>query len=74
MNSKISKLNLNSIGISVFLTAEVEAVYAFTYKSSAFNNIYSGWNQFDLEAEYARMGIPNEHWVPSNINKNYEVK
>ncbi|XP_072040916.1 phosphatidylinositol-3,5-bisphosphate 3-phosphatase MTMR8-like isoform X2 [Amphiura filiformis] len=53
--------------------AQLEAVYAFHYKSSTFNNIYSGWNQMDLETEYARLGIPNEHWVPSNINKNYEI-
>ncbi|KAG8191986.1 hypothetical protein JTE90_002256 [Oedothorax gibbosus] len=33
----------------------------------------SGWNKFDLQAEFSRMGVPNRHWVLTSINKDYEI-
>ncbi|ELU00050.1 hypothetical protein CAPTEDRAFT_222026 [Capitella teleta] len=33
----------------------------------------SGWDFFDLQSEYLRMGVPNEQWALSNINKEYDV-
>jgi myotubularin-related protein 6/7/8 len=30
-------------------------------------------HKFDLEAEYARMGLPNKEWNTSTINQNYEI-
>lgn len=30
-------------------------------------------HKFDIEAEYARMGLPNKEWVASNINQTYEI-
>ena len=35
------------------------------------NQIYL--HKFDLEAEYARMGLPNKEWNPSTINQTYEI-
>lgn len=34
---------------------------------------HSGWVMYDAVGEYARMGIPNQHWVMSDLNDNYEV-
>ena len=28
---------------------------------------------YDAVGEYARMGIPNQQWVMSTLNENYEV-
>ena len=33
-----------------------------------------GWDFFDIQTEYLRMGVPNENWVLTNLNKDYEVK
>ena len=33
-----------------------------------------GWDLYKPQAEFARMGVPNAHWVPTSINNNYEVK
>lgn len=54
--------------------AELEDLYAFHYKSATVvPSMVTGWDQFDLQAEYARMGIPNAHWCSTAINKNYEI-
>eukprot|EP00057_Strongylocentrotus_purpuratus_P023385 XP_011677859.1 PREDICTED: myotubularin-related protein 8 [Strongylocentrotus purpuratus] len=54
--------------------AELEDLYAFHYKSATVvPTMVTGWDQFDLQAEYARMGIPNAHWCSTAINKNYEI-
>lgn len=54
--------------------AELEDLYAFHYKSATVvPTMVTGWDQFDLQAEYARMGIPNEEWCQTSINKNYEI-
>ncbi|XP_072170824.1 phosphatidylinositol-3,5-bisphosphate 3-phosphatase MTMR8-like [Diadema setosum] len=54
--------------------AELEDLYAFHYKSATVvPTMMTGWDQFDLQAEYARMGIPNAEWCSTTINKNYEI-
>jgi len=35
--------------------------------------MHSGWVMYDAVGEYARMGVPNQHWVVSNINELYQV-
>lgn len=52
----------------------IEALYCFTYTSS-FEGIEKseGWNYFNLDSEYQRMGLPNDHWCLTTINKEYEV-
>lgn len=39
------------------------------------NDLYksAGWAIYDMQAEYSRMGVPNEQWCLTNINKEYEV-
>lgn len=51
----------------------VENLYCFQYTSSV-DDIpkTSGWN-FDLQSEYHRMGVPNEHWCLTTLNKDYEL-
>lgn len=34
---------------------------------------HSGWVMYDAVGEYARMGIPNQQWVMSTLNENYEL-
>jgi len=53
--------------------ANLEDLYAFHYTASDISKRYVGWDFFDLQSEYLRMGVPNENWVLSNINKDYEV-
>lgn len=32
-----------------------------------------GWKLIDLKVDYQRMGIPNDYWELTDINKDYEV-
>lgn len=53
----------------------VQDLYCFNYKPPAdeIQNKSTGWNFFDLSHEYQRMGVPNDQWVLSTLNKDYEV-
>ncbi|KAH1021135.1 hypothetical protein HUJ04_010687 [Dendroctonus ponderosae] len=52
--------------------SNVEELYCFTYKSDEIpKNV--GWNFFDLQAEYQRMGVPNDQWALTKLNKDYEI-
>ncbi|XP_047515465.1 myotubularin-related protein 8 isoform X1 [Pieris napi] len=52
----------------------VEELYCFNYKSTPEDLPKSaGWNFFDIQTEYQRMNVPNEHWVLCNANKDYEL-
>ncbi|KAH1028043.1 myotubularin-related protein 8 isoform X2 [Dendroctonus ponderosae] len=52
--------------------SNVEELYCFTYKSDEIpKNV--GWNFFDLQAEYQRMGVPNDQWALTKLNKDYEL-
>ena len=52
-------------------------LYCFNYSASnePFQNQKSsaGWIKFDLIREFKRMGVPNDHWVISDLNKNYQM-
>ncbi|KAK5644181.1 hypothetical protein RI129_008026 [Pyrocoelia pectoralis] len=54
--------------------SNVEDLYCFQYTAS-FEDIpkTSGWNAFDLKSEYKRMGVPNDHWCLTMLNKDYEL-
>lgn len=53
---------------------QIEDLYAFRYKNPELSGNKSlGWNFFDLESEFLRMGVPNAHWTRSLANQNYEV-
>ena len=54
-------------------TGNIESLYAFSYQQNCDYAKDHGWDLFDTQSEYMRMGAPNENWVLSNINKEYEV-
>ncbi|XP_067141955.1 myotubularin-related protein 6 isoform X3 [Centruroides vittatus] len=52
----------------------IEDLYCFHYTAS--NEDFpksAGWDKFDLQAEFSRMGLPNEHWHLTRINKDYDI-
>ncbi|KAK2169772.1 hypothetical protein LSH36_7g15018, partial [Paralvinella palmiformis] len=51
---------------------DLNDLYAFHYTAPDIPDKQTGWNFFDLQSEYLRMGVPNENWTLSNINKDYE--
>ncbi|CAH1963252.1 unnamed protein product [Acanthoscelides obtectus] len=52
----------------------MQVLYCFSYTPPAEEIQRSvGWNFHDLQSEYQRMGIPNEQWCLSKLNKYYEV-
>lgn len=54
--------------------SNVEDLYCFNYTSSAEEIPKpAGWNFFDLQSEYQRMGVPNDQWSLTTLNENYEV-
>ena len=54
--------------------AELSELYAFQYSAPDIPERTCGWDQFDYQSEFLRMGAPNHNWVLSNINKEYEVR
>jgi len=53
-----------------------EDLYCFRYSAS--NEPFKeqrprGWSKFDLQSEYRRQGVPNKHWVVSDLNRSYEL-
>lgn len=52
----------------------IEDLYCFHY-TSTLEDIprAAGWNSFDLETEFQRMGVPNANWTMTNLNKNYQL-
>ncbi|XP_063232371.1 myotubularin-related protein 6 isoform X3 [Bacillus rossius redtenbacheri] len=54
--------------------AHIEDLYCFSYTSSTEDVPKSaGWNFFDLQAEFQRMRVPNDHWSLTLLNKDYEL-
>lgn len=52
----------------------VQDLYCFSYTPPIEEIQQSvGWNFYDLQSEYQRMGVPNDQWFLSNLNKDYEV-
>ncbi|XP_025830809.1 myotubularin-related protein 8 [Agrilus planipennis] len=52
----------------------IEDLYCFHYTSG--NDIImrnGNIDSFSLEKEYRRMGVPNNYWALTNLNKNYEL-
>lgn len=51
-----------------------EELYCFSYTPPAEEiQKYVGWNFYDLQSEYQRMGVPNDQWAMTKLNRNYEV-
>lgn len=53
--------------------AEINKLYAFNYTSNEGLDKAHGWDMFDLQSEFMRMGAPNEQWVITNLNSQYEL-
>ena len=56
------------------MTANIEDLYCFNYTAS--NEHFDkedGWNRYTFESEFERMGCPNQYWVQTTINNNYEI-
>ena len=53
---------------------KLEDLYAFSYNPLSEKLTRSaGWALFDIQSEYARMGLPNSEWCCSTLNKDYKV-
>lgn len=51
-----------------------EELYAFSYNPKmSKENREIGWKLIDLKVDYQRMGIPNDCWEITDVNKYYEV-
>jgi len=68
-------LDIQSSLFSLSQPASLEDLYAFLYTASDLDSSkkFDGWNLFDLQSEYLRMGVPNENWLLSRSNENYEL-
>ncbi len=52
---------------------DLESLYAFHYQSPDLPEQADGWDAFDLQAEYLRMGVPNAQWVLATVNNDYDL-
>ncbi|XP_053931679.1 myotubularin-related protein 8 isoform X1 [Cuculus canorus] len=53
---------------------KAEELYAFSYNpKTSKENREIGWKLIDLKVDYQRMGIPNDYWEITDVNKDYEV-
>ncbi|XP_065545615.1 myotubularin-related protein 8 isoform X2 [Lathamus discolor] len=54
--------------------AKPEELYAFSYNPKVSKESREiGWKLIDLKVDYQRMGIPNDYWELTDVNKDYEV-
>ncbi|KAM9538303.1 phosphatidylinositol-3,5-bisphosphate 3-phosphatase MTMR8 isoform 1-T1 [Guaruba guarouba] len=54
--------------------AKPEELYAFSYNPKVSKESREiGWKLIDLKVDYQRMGIPNNYWELTDVNKDYEV-
>ncbi|XP_062392002.1 myotubularin-related protein 8 [Sardina pilchardus] len=52
----------------------LDELYAFLYNPNQNEEERSrGWAAVDLAADYRRMGLPNDHWETTELNKDYEM-
>ncbi|XP_076467720.1 phosphatidylinositol-3,5-bisphosphate 3-phosphatase MTMR8-like isoform X2 [Babylonia areolata] len=51
----------------------IESLYAFHFTAIDDWNRSYGWDFYDIQSEYLRMGAPSEHWTQSSLNKKYEL-
>ncbi|XP_046747737.1 myotubularin-related protein 6 isoform X1 [Diprion similis] len=54
--------------------ARLEDLYCFSYQASKDElPQHAGWNFFDIQSEFQRLGVPNDEWSLSYLNTNYEL-
>ncbi|KAJ8984581.1 hypothetical protein NQ317_006043 [Molorchus minor] len=52
----------------------IKELYCFSYTPPAEEIQRAvGWNFYDLQSEYQRMGVPNDQWCLTTLNKQYEL-
>ncbi|CAG7722169.1 unnamed protein product [Allacma fusca] len=52
----------------------IEDLYSFRYNMGSEDlPREAGWALFDLQLEFERMGVPNESWTMTSLNKDYEI-
>lgn len=52
---------------------DIESLYAFSFSQQLDYPKDYGWDMHDTRSEFLRMGVPNDQWVLSNINIEYEI-
>ncbi|XP_062341709.1 myotubularin-related protein 8 [Osmerus eperlanus] len=53
---------------------ELEELYAFLYNPKQQEEERAiGWSKINMAMDYKRMGLPNEFWEVTDLNKNYEI-
>ncbi|CAG0880613.1 unnamed protein product [Cyprideis torosa] len=59
----------------LLLLAQIEDLFCFHYSSPSaeLSSRSIGWSFFDLQAEYQRMGVPNDNWTMTQLNQEYEL-
>ncbi|XP_026472858.1 myotubularin-related protein 8-like isoform X1 [Ctenocephalides felis] len=52
----------------------IDDLYCFQYSINK-NDMHKseGWNYFNLEDEFKRMNVPNDEWIYTDLNENYEL-
>lgn len=51
-----------------------EELYAFSYNPKQNDQQREeGWQLIDLGAEFERMGVPNDQWQHTDVNRDYKV-
>ncbi|KAH9494581.1 Myotubularin- protein 8 [Bulinus truncatus] len=53
--------------------AEINKLYAFEFISNESIERSQGWDAFDLQSEFLRMGAPNGNWMITSLNEKYEL-
>jgi len=52
----------------------MENLYCFSYKMEEEETVRARpWSFFPIHADFERMGVPNEAWALTHVNRNYEV-
>ncbi|CAL8081785.1 unnamed protein product [Orchesella dallaii] len=66
--------DLHQLLVQMCQPESIEALYCFRY-SQGIEDLprEAGWSLFDLQTEFERMGVPNETWTMTLLNKEYEL-
>lgn len=60
--------------ILLFLAVKYEELYCFSFNPKLDKEEREqGWTLIDLSEEYKRMGLPNNYWQLSDVNRDYRV-
>lgn len=60
--------------VCLFVSVKYEELYCFSFNPKLDKEEREqGWKLVDLNEEYNRMGIPNNYWQISDVNRDYGV-